>query len=182
MLKYARARATADVQVGPAGVGKSQMCFQLSLLCAAPPSVGGLGAATIYIDTERKFSPVRWETDSVRVASRPCNDGMHAACFGAAACATLVQLRGVCRSGLFLLLLLRLQPGLHVCWRLNMSVGVECPGPGACGCRFAEMARSRFPTHFGHDAADSAEMLKATMSRVLLLSPPNSSQLLKCLE
>lgn len=46
-------------QVGPAGIGKSQMCFQLALLCAAPSEVGGLEAATMYVDTEHKFSPQR---------------------------------------------------------------------------------------------------------------------------
>lgn len=45
--------------VGPAGVGKSQMCFQLSLIVAAPIEVGGLASGVIYIDTENKFSSQR---------------------------------------------------------------------------------------------------------------------------
>ena len=45
--------------VGPAGVGKSQMCFQLTLMVAAPLELGGLGSGIIYIDTENKFSSQR---------------------------------------------------------------------------------------------------------------------------
>ncbi|KAG1657551.1 hypothetical protein FOA52_005437 [Chlamydomonas sp. UWO 241] len=46
--------------VGPAGVGKSQMCFQLALLCTAPVEAGGLGATVMFVDTERKFSSGRF--------------------------------------------------------------------------------------------------------------------------
>ena len=87
--------------VGPAGVGKSQMCFQLSLLCASPTSCGGLGATVLYIDTERKFS----------------------------------------------------------------------------SSRFAEMAHMRFPQQLSDTAA-----LDATMSRVIIITPRNSEELMHCLD
>lgn len=47
---------------------------------------------------------------------------------------------------------------------------------------FAEMARSRFTTVFGAGIAGGGAMLDATMSRVLLISPTNTEQLLRCLE
>lgn len=45
--------------VGPAGVGKSQCCFMLTLFAAVPRSLGGLEGAAMYIDTEGKFSSQR---------------------------------------------------------------------------------------------------------------------------
>uniref|UniRef100_A0A7S3R2M7 RecA family profile 1 domain-containing protein n=1 Tax=Dunaliella tertiolecta TaxID=3047 RepID=A0A7S3R2M7_DUNTE len=44
--------------VGPAGVGKSQLCLMLTLLVAGPAPVGR-EASVVYIDTENKFSGVR---------------------------------------------------------------------------------------------------------------------------
>ncbi|CAG9466450.1 unnamed protein product [Pedinophyceae sp. YPF-701] len=45
--------------VGPAGMGKTQLCLQAALLAAVPDSLGGLGGAVVYFDTERKFSSAR---------------------------------------------------------------------------------------------------------------------------
>ena len=47
------------VQVGPSGVGKSQMCYQLILAAALPRVLGGGDATVMYIDTEKKFSSQR---------------------------------------------------------------------------------------------------------------------------
>lgn len=47
------------VQVGPAGVGKSQFCFMMALQGALPKQLGGLGGSVMYIDTEMKFSSQR---------------------------------------------------------------------------------------------------------------------------
>ncbi len=46
-------------QVGPAGVGKSQMTFGLALQAALPCSLGGAGGSVMLIDTEGKFSAPR---------------------------------------------------------------------------------------------------------------------------
>ncbi|CAM9998836.1 unnamed protein product, partial [Phaeothamnion confervicola] len=47
--------------VGPAGVGKSQMCLSAAAAAAMPAALGGLGEGTgvVYLDTERKFSAPR---------------------------------------------------------------------------------------------------------------------------
>ncbi|CAK9170196.1 unnamed protein product [Ilex paraguariensis] len=45
--------------VGPAGIGKTQLCLKLSLLASLPSSYGGLGGRVIYIDVESKFSSRR---------------------------------------------------------------------------------------------------------------------------
>jgi RAD51-like protein 1 len=48
--------------VGPAGVGKTQFCLLAALHAVLPRACGGgMGAACIYIDTEKKFSPQRME-------------------------------------------------------------------------------------------------------------------------
>lgn len=44
---------------GEAGVGKSQICMQLSLAVQLPESMGGLGKATVYICTEDIFPSKR---------------------------------------------------------------------------------------------------------------------------
>ncbi|GMH35436.1 hypothetical protein BSKO_03304 [Bryopsis sp. KO-2023] len=49
-------RETITELVGPAGVGKTQLCFTLSLVVAAGLGDYGQGKAVIYIDTEKKFS------------------------------------------------------------------------------------------------------------------------------
>ncbi|GBG77070.1 hypothetical protein CBR_g23396 [Chara braunii] len=45
--------------VGPAGIGKTQFCFMLSVFAILPVEWGGLGGSVIYIDTENKFSSER---------------------------------------------------------------------------------------------------------------------------
>lgn len=45
--------------VGPATVGKSQFCFSIAILTAAPERFGGTGRAVIYFDTEGKLSLAR---------------------------------------------------------------------------------------------------------------------------
>lgn len=45
--------------VGAAGMGKTQICFMLSVMTALPVEHGGLGGSVIYIDTESSFSPSR---------------------------------------------------------------------------------------------------------------------------
>ena len=46
---------------GEFGSGKTQLCHQLSVTVQLPPGKGGLGGATIFIDTEGTFSPSRVE-------------------------------------------------------------------------------------------------------------------------
>ncbi|NXO25539.1 RA51B protein, partial [Cisticola juncidis] len=43
----------------PPGCGKTQFCIMLSVLATLPVSMGGLGGAVIYIDTESAFSAER---------------------------------------------------------------------------------------------------------------------------
>ncbi|XP_008224994.1 PREDICTED: DNA repair protein RAD51 homolog 2 [Prunus mume] len=45
--------------VGPAGIGKTQLCLKLALLASLPTAYGGLGGRVIYIDVESKFSSKR---------------------------------------------------------------------------------------------------------------------------
>ncbi|XP_039015248.1 DNA repair protein RAD51 homolog 2 isoform X4 [Hibiscus syriacus] len=45
--------------VGPAGIGKTQLCLKLSLLASLPTNYGGLDGRVIYIDVESKFSSRR---------------------------------------------------------------------------------------------------------------------------
>ncbi|GAB2285137.1 DNA repair protein RAD51 [Dionaea muscipula] len=45
--------------VGPAGIGKTQLCLKLALLASLPQSYGGLDGHVIYIDVESKFSSRR---------------------------------------------------------------------------------------------------------------------------
>ncbi|KAK4753807.1 hypothetical protein SAY87_001911 [Trapa incisa] len=45
--------------VGPAGIGKTQFCFMLSILASLPESFGGLDGQVVYIDLEFKFSSKR---------------------------------------------------------------------------------------------------------------------------
>lgn len=47
--------------MGPAGVGKTQLCLTMAAVAGLPMSLGGLGEGTgvIYLDTERKFSAQR---------------------------------------------------------------------------------------------------------------------------
>jgi len=45
--------------VGPAGIGKTQMCLMLSVIACMPKELGGGGGSTIYVDTESKFSSAR---------------------------------------------------------------------------------------------------------------------------
>ncbi|CAM9625358.1 unnamed protein product [Scytosiphon promiscuus] len=47
--------------VGPAGIGKTQMCLMMAAQACLPACLGGLGedAGVVYLDTERKFSPDR---------------------------------------------------------------------------------------------------------------------------
>ncbi|CAD7697991.1 unnamed protein product [Ostreobium quekettii] len=45
--------------VGPAGVGKTQFCLQLSVSAAKPRHAGGLGRHVHYFDTEKKFTSNR---------------------------------------------------------------------------------------------------------------------------
>lgn len=45
--------------VGPAGIGKTQLCIMLSVLAAMPESYGGLDGNVVYIDTEHKFNSGR---------------------------------------------------------------------------------------------------------------------------
>ncbi|KAL6275990.1 hypothetical protein ACE6H2_019591 [Prunus campanulata] len=45
--------------VGPAGIGKTQLCLKLALLASLPTAYGGLGGHVIYIDVESKFSSKR---------------------------------------------------------------------------------------------------------------------------
>eukprot|EP01018_Ginkgo_biloba_P018414 Gb_36549 [translate_table: standard] len=45
--------------VGPAGIGKTQLCLMLSVFAALPVSRGGLDGNVIYIDTEYKFNSGR---------------------------------------------------------------------------------------------------------------------------
>mmetsp|Transcript_13067 Transcript_13067/g.15767 ORF Transcript_13067/g.15767 Transcript_13067/m.15767 type:complete len:505 (+) Transcript_13067:671-2185(+) len=83
--------------VGPAGVGKTQMCQMLAVLGALPLALGGLGGNIMYIDTENKFSsarlveiactrfPSHFQTPSshaalssqVLVVNPPSSDAMH---------------------------------------------------------------------------------------------------------
>jgi DNA repair protein RadA len=44
---------------GSAGVGKTQLCYTLSVMVQQLQEVGGLEGRVIYIDTENKFSPDR---------------------------------------------------------------------------------------------------------------------------
>ncbi len=44
---------------GEFGTGKTQLAHQLSVTVQLPPSRGGLGGKTVYIDTEGTFSPER---------------------------------------------------------------------------------------------------------------------------
>ncbi|CAM9140036.1 unnamed protein product [Choristocarpus tenellus] len=56
--------------VGPAGVGKTQICLMMAAQACLPARLGGLGerAGVVYLDTERKFSPDRlMEIASTRV-------------------------------------------------------------------------------------------------------------------
>ena len=46
---------------GAPGIGKTQLCMQLALDVQIPPSLGGLGAAAVYIDTEGSMVPARLE-------------------------------------------------------------------------------------------------------------------------
>lgn len=48
-------RGSVTELVGPAGVGKTQHCMQAALHCILPPSLNGLGATCVYIDTENKL-------------------------------------------------------------------------------------------------------------------------------
>ncbi|CAM6045810.1 unnamed protein product [Sphagnum compactum] len=45
--------------VGPAGIGKTQLCLMLSALTSMPEALGGLNSGVIYIDTEHKFTSGR---------------------------------------------------------------------------------------------------------------------------
>jgi RAD51-like protein 1 len=45
--------------VGPAGVGKTQVCMMLAAMMGMPVAVGGGGGGVLYIDTETKFSSAR---------------------------------------------------------------------------------------------------------------------------
>ncbi|GMN24513.1 hypothetical protein TIFTF001_000586 [Ficus carica] len=45
--------------VGPAGIGKTQICMKLALLASLPTAYGGLNGHVIYIDVESKFSSKR---------------------------------------------------------------------------------------------------------------------------
>lgn len=45
--------------VGPAGLGKTQLCLTLSVVATRAPDAGGLGGAVAYFDTENKFSSAR---------------------------------------------------------------------------------------------------------------------------
>lgn len=45
--------------VGSPGVGKTQLCHQLSVDARLPGDYGGVGGETVYIDTEGNFSPER---------------------------------------------------------------------------------------------------------------------------
>ncbi|GAQ85938.1 putative DNA repair protein RAD51 [Klebsormidium nitens] len=45
--------------VGPAGVGKTQLCLMLSIFATLPTDIGGLDGKCVYIDTENKFSAKR---------------------------------------------------------------------------------------------------------------------------
>ncbi|XP_016079280.1 PREDICTED: DNA repair protein RAD51 homolog 2 isoform X4 [Miniopterus natalensis] len=44
---------------GPPGCGKTQFCIMMSVLATLPTSMGGLGGAVVYIDTESAFSAER---------------------------------------------------------------------------------------------------------------------------
>ena len=47
--------------VGPAGVGKTQLCLTMAAVAGLREDLGGLGEGTgvLFLDTERKFSPTR---------------------------------------------------------------------------------------------------------------------------
>ena len=45
--------------VGPAGLGKTQLCLTLSVAATRAVDAGGLGGAVAYFDTENKFSSAR---------------------------------------------------------------------------------------------------------------------------
>ena len=44
---------------GASGVGKTQLCLQLSALTSAPKEQGGLGCAVLYVDPTGSFRPER---------------------------------------------------------------------------------------------------------------------------
>lgn len=55
--------------VGPAGVGKTQLCFTLAVAAVAPPVCGNV----VYIDVEHKFSAARYVYLRAPIAClRPC--------------------------------------------------------------------------------------------------------------
>jgi len=45
--------------IGEYGVGKTQICFKLTVMAQLPREEGGLGGKALYIDTEGTFSPER---------------------------------------------------------------------------------------------------------------------------
>lgn len=45
--------------VGPAGVGKTQLCLMLSIFATLEGTYGGLGGSVVYMDTENRFSSLR---------------------------------------------------------------------------------------------------------------------------
>lgn len=51
---------TVTEVVGPPGMGKTQLCLQVTLLACMPPEKGGMGRKALYLDTERKFSASRF--------------------------------------------------------------------------------------------------------------------------
>lgn len=54
-------RGSLTEVVGPAGVGKSQLCLTMCACAGLPEALGGLGEGTgvLFLDTEQKFSPHR---------------------------------------------------------------------------------------------------------------------------
>ena len=65
-------RGSLSEVVGPAGVGKTQLCLTMAAVAGLSSELGGLGEGTgvLYLDTERKFSPTRL----VEIAQRQVPD------------------------------------------------------------------------------------------------------------
>lgn len=55
---------------GSPGIGKTQLCLQACISVQFPPTLGGLGGESVFIDTEGKFSAVRLKDIAVHAVQR----------------------------------------------------------------------------------------------------------------